>query len=106
MPRAKISDNALHALLRIVRELVSNAVRHGHAKALSIAGTVDGDKLLFSVTDNGCGFVPEDRPGVAEGHFGLQGIEGRLGLLGGGMTIESQGGKGTKVKIWIRLESC
>lgn len=31
VPRERLSDNTAHAILRIVRELAVNAVRHGHA---------------------------------------------------------------------------
>lgn len=101
-PRAKISDNTLHALLRIIRELVMNAIRHGHATAVSVAGAIEGDRLLFSVGDNGCGFDHEHHPGPAEGHFGLQGIKERIQRFGGEMRIEDRVGGGTRVKLWIR----
>ena len=103
VPRTQVSENTLHALLRIIRELVSNAIRHGHATAIAIAGTAEESRLLFSVTDNGCGFDPEARPGVAEGHFGLQGIEERIRQFNGEMTIESKIGKGTRIAAWIKL---
>lgn len=104
IPREKLSDNTVHALMRIVRELATNAVRHGAAKTVRIAGALEDGILRFSVTDDGRGFDPENRPGLAEGHFGLQGIEERVDELGGGMEITSNPGKGTKVAIWIRSE--
>jgi len=102
VPRTKISDNTMHALLRIIRELVVNAIRHGHARSVAVAGAFEADRLLFSVADDGCGFDPESRPGIAEGHFGLQGITERIRRFGGEMRIESRAGGGTKVKLWIR----
>ena len=104
IPREKLSDNTVHALMRIVRELTTNAVRHGAAKTIRIAGALDNGILSFSVTDNGKGFDPENRPGLAEGHFGLQGVEERVEELGGEMKISSKIGKGTRVKIWIKSE--
>ena len=102
VPRARLSENTLHALLRIIRELASNALRHGHAAHLSVAGAIEGEQLLFSVTDDGCGFDPANRLGIAEGHFGLQGIGERVRQMHGGMSIESKTGKGTRVAIWIK----
>lgn len=101
-PRARISDNTMHTLLRIIRELVTNAIRHGHATAVSIAGAIEEDRLLFSVGDNGCGFDHEHHPGPTEGHFGLQGIKERVQRFGGEMRIEDRANGGTKVRIWIR----
>ena len=51
--------------------------------------------------DDGCGFDPDDCPGVAQGHFGLTGIQERLGPLHGTMDISSRPGKGTVVTISI-----
>ena len=104
IPREKLSDNTVHALMRIVRELATNAVRHGAAKTIRIAGALEDGILRFSVTDDGRGFDPENRPGLAEGHFGLQGIEERVDELGGGMEITSKPGGGARVSIWIRSE--
>ena len=97
VPRARLSDNTAHALLRIIRELVVNALRHGNATSINVAGSLDGGGLHFSVTDNGCGFDPDDYPGVMEGHFGLLGVEERLGQIGGTLTIESAHGKGSRI---------
>ena len=106
VPRARISDNTAHALMRIVRELAVNAVRHGQATALKVAGSleaIEDGRLLFSVSDNGCGFDPEKRPGIAEGHFGLQGIAERVRRFNGRLTVESAPGKGTRVAVSLRM---
>lgn len=101
VPRTRLSDNTVHALIRIIRELSINAVRHGHASAIRIAGSLDGDRLAFSVRDDGRGFDPATAPGVPEGHFGLQGIRERIARLGGTLDIESEPGHGTKTSISI-----
>ena len=101
--RSQFSDKTTHMILRIIRELVTNAIRHGHATEIKIAGSVDDETLRFSVRDNGCGFDFDLAPGIAEGHFGLQGIQERLDLMDGAMTVESSSGKGTKVTIAIRI---
>ena len=99
VPRAKLSDGTAHALMRIVRELASNAVRHGKARTLKVAGAIEGGRILCSVTDDGTGFDPRGCPGPAEGHFGLQGVRERLRRFAGEMTVESASGRGTRVKV-------
>ena len=103
VPRKVFSDNLAHTLLRIIRELVSNAIRHGGASEIQIAGTIDGRKLLFSVRDNGCGFDPADCPGVEQGHFGLQGIRERIQRFDGEMEIETNRSAGSKISITMNI---
>jgi len=103
VPRDCLSDNAAHAILSIVRELVVNAIRHGAAKSIRIAGTVEGGKVLFSVADDGTGFDPASAPGMAQGHFGLQGIRERVEGFDGEIDVESAPGRGTKVAIALNL---
>jgi len=90
--RDLLTDNTLHAILRAIRELVINAVRHGEATSVRIAGSIEDGKLLFSVTDNGTGFDPDNCPGIADGHYGLLGISERFTSLGGSFKITSQPG--------------
>ena len=101
--RDLFSDNTALSILRIIRELTLNAVRHGRATAVKVAGCIDGSRLLFSVKDNGCGFDPSAVPGVEQGHFGLQGVAERTEALGGTLTIDSRPGAGARASISIAL---
>ncbi len=101
VPRQKLSDNTAHALIRTIRELVVNALRHGNAQTVKVAGSMEGETILCSVTDDGCGFDPDETPGILQGHFGLQGVRERIAQLGGTFTIESAPGKGAKATIRI-----
>ena len=103
VPRDKLTDNTMHALLRIIRELVINAIRHGHATAVRVAGAIENGKLLFSVSDNGCGFDVGNHPGIREGHFGLQGVHDRIRGFEGEMDIRSDAEHGTKVTLALML---
>lgn len=101
VPRNRLSDNTMHAILRIIRELVSNAVRHGSATSIKVAGAFEDNTLLFSVADNGCGFDPNNCPGVSQAHFGLEGIRERIEKLDGEVRIASSPATGTKITISI-----
>lgn len=103
VPRTRLDDSIAHAALSIIRELVTNAIRHATADSVRIAGTVDNDLLRFSVRDDGCGFDPSRCKGVADGHFGLNGIRERIKSLRGSFDLRSTPGKGTRAVITLPL---
>ena len=65
VPRRRLTDSTAHSILCIVRELATNAVRHGHATAVQVDGDCHGRQVAFAVRDNGCGF-DVDRPQAAK----------------------------------------
>lgn len=103
--RRRISDNMAHLVLQIVRELTVNAIRHGNATSISIAGSLDNDILSFSVRDNGCGFDPTTSPGPEHGHFGLLGIRDRLARFNGTIALHSKPGSGTRAVVSLSLRN-
>ena len=99
VPRTILSESSAHDVLRIVRELVMNAIRHGQAKHIRIAGECRDGTVRFSVRDDGTGFSEADIPGPSQGHFGLQGIRERIGNRNGEISIRSTPGIGTKITV-------
>ena len=70
---------ATHAIA-VVREAISNAVRHGHAESVTL--TVEaGDDLLVDVLDDGIG-IPTD-----VGRSGLRNLEDRARECGGQLSV-------------------
>ena len=101
VPRNRLIDSTAHSVICIIRELVANAVVHGKADRIRIAGEFHEDALSFSVTDNGTGFDTARRQGPREGHFGLEGIAERVKRLNGRFEIRSAPGE-TKAVITVR----
>jgi len=101
VPRKEISDDIAHIILRILRELASNAVRHGHASHVKIAGAYETGSFKLSVQDNGIGFDPLAAPGTIQGHYGLQGIRERIKAMNGTMEISSSPGNGCKIVLTL-----
>lgn len=103
MPRRLLPDNAFHNILCIVRELAVNAVRHGRARTLDVSGALADGRLRLRVADDGRGFDPAARPGMEQGHFGLEGVMERVRAMDGAADIASEPGKGTRVDIDIPI---
>lgn len=89
----------VHAL-QIAREAVSNALRHGGASELHIALRGTTELAEFEIRDNGRGF---DRAAPATQGKGLKNFIERARELGAELTIDSQPGKGTNVKLIFSL---
>lgn len=103
VPRERLSESLTHAILRIIRELVVNAIRHGQAKQIRIAGEMHRNTVSFSVADDGCGFVPETAPGPEQGHFGILGIRERIEDFDGDLKIASSPGQGAKFTVTLTV---
>lgn len=100
--RDALDDLTAQAVLSVLRELTSNAVNHGNASSVRIAGDLTDGTLRLSVTDDGCGFDPASVPAQESGHFGLVGIRERLHRLGGDLEIQSSD-RGTRAVISLIL---
>lgn len=88
------------ALVRIAREAMTNAVRHGLARHVSLSLAADGAVRLV-VEDDGSGFDPASRPSRGGPGFGLQSMRERARGAGGDILIRSSPGTGTRVEVVI-----
>lgn len=88
------SPELLDDALGVIREAVSNAVRHSDATALSVRVDTTDDGLTIVVRDNGCGFQPTS---VKRG-MGLDNLHARATGRAGSIAIESAPGVGTTIK--------
>jgi signal transduction histidine kinase len=87
-----------HELLRISQEAVSNAVRHGHPRNVSITMSDGPAHWELAVADDGVGMEQHPELYASEG-FGLSSMRQRAGAIGGEWQIESRPGAGTRVSV-------
>jgi signal transduction histidine kinase len=84
-------------IMNILREAVSNSLRHGQARHIVLRAGQSDQAIALSVQDDGAGFLAGGRSG---GH-GLQNMQARARALGGNLQVESQPGKGTRVVLTL-----
>lgn len=87
-----------HALMRITREAVSNAVRHGKAKRVSVRLSQHDDGKRLTIHDDGHGF--DVAATVAGGvGYGLVSMRDRARALPGKLSVEAQTDTGSVVTV-------
>jgi signal transduction histidine kinase len=96
--RVEVDAEAIESesIVRIVREAVTNAVRHGGARHIEIRfGTGGGSTLRIS--DDGTGF--DVVKAAKTGRFGLVSMQERAKEVGGYLQVHSAPGQGTTVEV-------
>jgi PAS domain S-box-containing protein len=95
------TESALH-LINIVREGLSNAVRHSRATRITVSlGQLIGS-IRLTIIDNGIGFNPKSVQGV--GH-GLENMAARARKVGGLFAVRSEPGKGTRILLDLQKDT-
>jgi signal transduction histidine kinase len=87
-----------NSLYRIAQESMTNACRYSQSEKVRVTLMQEGDEVTLEVRDWGVGF---DQAAVQENRFGLEGIRERSRLLGGKLSVESEPGQGTVVRVTL-----
>jgi len=88
----QIPSHQVAEIMNILREAVSNSLRHGRARHITLLAGRNDQSIALSVHDDGIGF----NPGGNRGH-GLDNMQARAAALGGSLQVESATGKGTRI---------
>lgn len=92
-----IDEQVYDTLKRIITELVTNTLKHAKASKLLLDITVLEKKIVLQTMDNGQGIK-----NMVKGN-GLNGIDGRLSLIGGKAKYSSEENEGFSSHIVINL---
>ena len=98
----KLTDTQSTDLLQIIREAVSNSLRHGRASKITLRLHESDGQIGLSVEDNGQGFDPA-RLSV-RGH-GLDNIKARADRIHAGLRVTSALSEGTRIVLTLTAES-
>jgi signal transduction histidine kinase len=90
-------------LYRIAQEAITNIIRHAKATQASVILMCRENEIVLLVEDNGVGF--DMKKAESSRTLGLMGMRERAVLVGGELTIDSEAGKGTTIRVRIPLKS-
>ena len=96
-----VSPEVEYNLLRTAREALNNAIRHAGPCKLALHMVFENHHVRLSITDDGCGFVPDE---VSGDGFGLIGMRERIERVDGELRIDSRPGAGTRVDVRVPCE--
>ena len=101
-----LSQSLTTTLFRISQEGVNNIVRHSQAKFVVITLGADENEVYLHIQDDGQGFttIPSGVNSSDKDHWGLVGIQERIELVGGKMSIKSAPGQGTTLSVYAPLQ--
>jgi signal transduction histidine kinase len=97
---ALLSSEQATEALQIVREAVSNAIRHGGASFITVRVHKSDREVCLLVQDNGTGFDATRR---REGGHGLGNMQARAQRVGANTSITSKPGEGTRVVVTLTM---
>jgi signal transduction histidine kinase len=95
---SKLTDAQCTDLLQIIREAVSNSLRHGGANKITIRLHESGGELGLLVQDDGKGFDPANL--TARGH-GLHNLQARADRIHAVLRTVSSPGEGTRTVVTL-----
>jgi signal transduction histidine kinase len=91
---ARLTPEQAVEALQIVREAVSNALRHGGASVVTLRVHCSDREVCLLVQDDGIGFDPDNRR--PDGH-GLGNMQARAERLGATLRVSSRPGEGARI---------
>jgi len=97
----RVPKKAHDAVFQSIRELIANAVKHGHAHRVDISVSQAAGVIAIEVRDDGQGFAPDH----VDAGFGLLSIERRMAYLGAALRVESGHERGTRAYLLVPGEA-
>lgn len=96
------SPEMRHAILRIVQEAISNAVRHSGATKIMVSLSARDGAVTVRISDDGRGLGAQPHPEQMLRGFGLVSMAERAEAFGGQLRLQSEPGRGTVVEVAFR----
>ena len=97
----RLTDEQATSIYRIVQESLSNVLKHAQAEQAVVSARKDNGFLEIQIEDDGIGMASKSQVQMGH-HYGLLGMKERATMIGAEMSIASEPGNGTTVKVKIR----
>ncbi|WP_299628099.1 sensor histidine kinase [uncultured Tenacibaculum sp.] len=95
----EISEVTKANVYRIIQEALQNIIKHAKAKNVTLAFSIENEKLEIQIADDGVGFdTKKSRKGI-----GIKNINSRIAKLQGNVSFISALNKGTTLQIKIPI---
>ncbi len=103
LPEGRIPADVQVIGFRVAQEAITNAVRHAKAAHLAVEVRLRDATLELAVRDDGVGFSVADAMdrALSGQSLGLLGMQERVALVQGTVTVESQPAGGTTVRAYL-----
>jgi signal transduction histidine kinase/streptogramin lyase len=103
LPTQSLPPEMRHNIFLVVKEALTNALKHAHAREVQVQARASGMVLEIVVRDDGQGFEAQALPPAPGKRHGLGNMRRRAEDMGGTLTVESARGKGTTVRLNVRF---
>jgi signal transduction histidine kinase len=100
LPALALPPDLRHNIFLIVKEALTNALKHAGAREVQVQVKISGHLLEILVQDDGVGFEPASSGGRRNG---LGNLRRRAETIGGKLELQSAANLGTTVKISVNL---
>ncbi|MFZ0826688.1 MAG: sensor histidine kinase [Verrucomicrobiia bacterium] len=102
LPALPLPPDFRHNIFLIVKEALTNALKHASAREVHVQAKISANRLEISVQDDGTGFITVTPKTEGKQH-GLNNMQRRAEDLGGKLTWQYSPGKGTIVELAVPL---
>jgi signal transduction histidine kinase len=92
----ELPEDVKTAFYRIAQEALNNVTKHAQATSVRLDLGCDAEQVSLAVGDDGRGFQPQDIP---SGRLGLGIMRDRANSIDADLTVETQPGEGTTIRV-------
>lgn len=93
-------------IFRMYQEMMNNIIKHSKATHVNVSLFYSGnDTFVLQIRDDGVGFDVKEKKesGSGSSGLGLKSMRNRAKMIGAGLNIQSEPGKGTTISVTVPL---